>query len=47
MPKRCIVNVTQVKSVDKNSIREKIGSLSKSKMEEVAAGLNLILDLSI
>lgn len=46
MPKRCIVNVTQMKSVDRNSIREKIGSLSKSKMEEVEAGLKLILDLN-
>ncbi len=46
MPKRCVIDVTQVKSVDKNSIREKIGSLSKSKMEEVEAGLKLILDLN-
>lgn len=46
MPKRSIVNVTQVKSVDKSSIREKIGSLSKGKMEEVEAGLKLILDLN-
>ncbi len=46
MPKRCVINVTQVKSVDKNSIRDKIGSLSKSKMEEVEAGLKLILALN-
>jgi mRNA interferase MazF len=45
MPKKCVVNVTQVKSVDRNSIREKIGSLSKKKMEEVVEGLKLSMDM--
>lgn len=45
MPKRCVINVTQIKSVDKASLREKIGSLSKRKMLDVQAGLNLVLDL--
>ncbi len=35
MPKRCVINVTQIKSVDKTSLKEKIGSLSKKRMEEV------------
>ncbi|MDA8142060.1 MAG: type II toxin-antitoxin system PemK/MazF family toxin [Desulfobacteraceae bacterium] len=46
LPKQCVVNVTQVKSVDKSSLREKVGSLSKTKMEEVEAGLKLILNLN-
>ena len=27
LPRRCVVNVTQIKSVDRRSIREKIGSV--------------------
>lgn len=45
MPKRCIINVSQIKSVDKNSIREKIGTLTKEKLEKVEEGLKLICDL--
>ena len=46
LPKKCVVNVTQIKSVDRASIQEKIGSLSTHRMEEVDAGLKLILDFS-
>ena len=45
MPKRCVINVSQIKSVDKNSITEKIGTLSKDKREAVEEGIRLILDL--
>ncbi len=45
MPKRCVINVSQVKSVDKDSIKEKIGTLAKDKMADVAEGIKLILDL--
>ena len=34
---------TQIKSVDKNSIKEKIGTLSKQRMDEVYDGLKLVL----
>jgi mRNA interferase MazF len=43
MPKKCVINVTQIKSVDKASIKEKIGSLSKKKLAEVQEGLKLVL----
>jgi mRNA interferase MazF len=46
VPRRCVVNVTQVKSVGRKSLSEKIGSLSKGRMEEVEAGLRLVLDLT-
>lgn len=46
MPKRCVVNTTQLKSVDKASLIEKIGTLSNSRMEEVYKGIELILDTS-
>ena len=45
MQKRCVINVSQIKSVDKNSITEKIGTLSKDKREAVEEGIRLILDL--
>ncbi len=41
LPKKCVINVTQVKSVDKTSVKEKIGTLSKKKMDEVYKGLKL------
>ena len=45
LPKRCVINISQIKSVDKNSIREKIGTLSKNKMAAVEDGIRLNLDL--
>lgn len=45
IPKRCVINVSQIKAVDKNSIRKKIGTLTKEKLEKVEEGLKLICDL--
>lgn len=45
MPKRCVINVSQIKSVDKNSIKDKIGALTKDKMAYVEEGIRLIFDL--
>ncbi len=45
IPKRCVINVTQLKSVDKSSLVEKIGSLSSEKMEQVVSGLKLVMDI--
>lgn len=46
LPKRCVVNVTQFKSVDKKSLREKIGTLSPQKMDAVYHGIQLVLGMS-
>jgi mRNA interferase MazF len=46
LPKRCVINTTQIKSVDKKSIKEKIGTLSKKRMDEVHARLEAGLDHS-
>jgi len=43
IPKKCVINATQIKSVDKASIKEKIGTLSKQKMDDVHEGLKLVL----
>ena len=45
LPKACVINVTQIKSVDKKSIKEKIGTLSKERVNEVHAGLKLVMKL--
>ncbi|BBO81243.1 hypothetical protein DSCO28_18090 [Desulfosarcina ovata subsp. sediminis] len=45
MPKRCVINVSQTKSIDKGSIREIIGTLSNEKMASVEEGIRLILNL--
>jgi mRNA interferase MazF len=45
IPKKCVINVTQIKSVDKKSIKEKIGTLSKKRMDEVHDGLKLIMSI--
>lgn len=45
MPKSCVINMTQIKSVDKESLIELIGSLSGEKMEEVAQGMKLVMDV--
>ncbi len=45
LPKRCVVNVTQIKSVDRESIREKIGTLSEKRMAEVHEGMRLVMSI--
>ena len=46
LPRKCVVNVTQIKSVDKRSIKEKIGTPSKRRLEEIDKGLKLVLNLA-
>ena len=46
IPKKCVINVTQVKSVDKKSIKEKIGTLPKKRIDEVHEGLKLVMNLT-
>jgi mRNA interferase MazF len=45
LPKKCVVNVIQIKSVDKRSIKEKIGTLARERMDEVHGGLKLVMNL--
>jgi mRNA interferase MazF len=45
LPKKCVVNVTQIKSVDKESIKEEIGTLSAQRLKEVQEGIKLIMEL--
>ena len=43
LPKKCVINTSQIKSVNKKSIKEKIGTLSKKRTDEVHDGLTLVL----
>ena len=45
LPKKCVINITQIKSVDKASIKEKIGTLAKRRLDEVHEGLKLVMSL--
>ena len=45
LPKKCVVNVTQIKSVDKKSVQEKIGTLSDKRMTEVYEGIKLVMNI--
>lgn len=45
IPKRSVINMTQVKTVDKSSLKGIIGSLSQSRMLEVYEGLKLVMDV--
>ncbi|MBN1843362.1 MAG: type II toxin-antitoxin system PemK/MazF family toxin [Deltaproteobacteria bacterium] len=45
LPKKSVVNVTQIKTFDKNSLKEKIGSLTKDRIAEVHEGMKLIMGI--
>ena len=47
LPKKCVINTSQIKSVDKKSIKEKIGTLSKGRMDEVHDGLKFVLTIPL
>ncbi len=46
LPKKSVVNMTQVKTVDKNSLQELIGSLTKKRIAEVHEGMKLVMDIA-
>jgi len=44
LKEKCVVNVTQIESVDKRNVQEEIGTLSEKRMAEVYEGIKLIMD---
>jgi len=44
LPKPSVVNISQVITVDKEDLTERIGSLSPARMSDVLHGLYLLLD---
>ena len=43
LPKASVVNITQIFTVDKRDLMEKIGSLSRERMAEVLQGVELLI----
>jgi mRNA interferase MazF len=41
----CVANVSQLLTVDRNALSERIGALSHRMMERIDEGLRLVLDL--
>lgn len=44
LPKASVVNVTQVITIDKSDLKEKIGHLSHNRIEEILRGLFLVIE---
>jgi len=45
LPKKCVINVTRIKSVDKKSLKEKIGTVSEKRIAEVHEGMKLAMNI--
>ena len=44
LPRPSVVNVSQIVTVDKSALKEKVGSLSKKRTLEIIEGLRLLLE---
>jgi mRNA interferase MazF len=42
LPKKSVVNITQVITVNKSDLKEKIGQLSGSRVKEILQGLDIL-----
>lgn len=43
LPKRSVVNISQIVTVDKSDLVEKIGTLSPNRMKEILDGIQLLM----
>ena len=44
LPKQSVVNVSQIFTVDKAQLDEKIGTLARKRVHEILSGINLLLE---
>jgi mRNA interferase MazF len=44
LPKKSVVNITQIFTVNKSDLSEKIGTLSKQRINEVLEGIRLLTE---
>lgn len=44
LPKKSVINISQIYTVDKSDLKEKIGTLSAKRFEEVLRGTHLLID---
>ena len=43
LPKKSVVNISQLFTVNKSDLREKIGTLSKNRISEIIEGIQLLM----
>lgn len=44
LPKQSVVNVSQIFTVDKSQLEDRIGTLSGSRVQEILGGIKLVLE---
>lgn len=44
LPEQSVVNVSQIASIDKGMLRDRVGALSPERLREVLRGINLVLE---
>ncbi|MCF8111900.1 MAG: type II toxin-antitoxin system PemK/MazF family toxin [Desulfobacteraceae bacterium] len=44
LPKKCVVNISQIFTVNKTDLSEKIGKISKEKLSQVLDGIKLLTE---
>jgi len=44
LPKQSVVNVSQIFTVDKRDLEDKIGMLSRKRVSEILAGVQLVIE---
>lgn len=44
LPKQSVVNISQIFTVDKSDLMEKIGTLSPERMQEILDGIRLLME---
>ena len=44
LPKKSVVNITQVYTVNKSDLTEKIGKISKARIKEILSGIQLLTE---
>ena len=46
LPKPCVVNVTQVQTLDRTYLQERIGTLSRRVLRQVWEGIRLVMEVT-
>ncbi len=44
LPKKSVVNITQIYTVNKSDLSEKIGTVSQKRMKEILQGIHLLIE---
>ena len=44
LPKKSVVNITQIYTVDKNDLFEKIGKVNRERLKEILLGIQLLTE---